>query len=163
MTQTKRVIPCYKEHDTSFISYYYTYDISKAILDLDPDLYLNFLSFVTLYIVYIETCMIPLSVALAKSYVSSSLSYELRHVYEDVMTPKLKIRLFFAFNCTIASSEIPLFCRCSIITQSGSLKIILFWIWGLFRITHHNYKPYLLLGCVTIAETCSRCLTVKKV
>ena len=38
----KRVILCYKEHDKSFISYYYAYDISNAILDLDPDLCQNF-------------------------------------------------------------------------------------------------------------------------
>ena len=44
------MIPCYKEHDKSFIWYYYTYDISKAILDLDPDLCQNFLFFVTLLI-----------------------------------------------------------------------------------------------------------------
>ena len=41
------MIPCYKKHDTSFIWYYYTYHISKAILDLDPDLRQNFLFFVT--------------------------------------------------------------------------------------------------------------------
>ena len=34
----KRVILCYKEHNKSFIWYYYAYDISNAILDLDPDL-----------------------------------------------------------------------------------------------------------------------------
>ena len=32
----KRVILCYEEHDKSFIWNYFTYDISKAILDLDP-------------------------------------------------------------------------------------------------------------------------------
>ena len=40
----KRVILCYKEHDKCFIWYYYAYDISNAILDLDPDLCQNFLS-----------------------------------------------------------------------------------------------------------------------
>ena len=33
------VIPCEKGHEKSFILYYYTYDISDVILDLDPDLY----------------------------------------------------------------------------------------------------------------------------
>ena len=47
ITQIKRVIPCYKKHDTSCIWYYYTYHISKAILDLDPDLCQNFCYFVT--------------------------------------------------------------------------------------------------------------------
>ena len=54
------MIPCYKERDTNFIWYYYRYRISKAILDLDPDLCQNFLFFVTSSILHIETCMIPL-------------------------------------------------------------------------------------------------------
>ena len=70
ITQIKRVIPCYKKHDTSFIWYYYTYHISKAILDLDPDLCQNFLFFVTSSILYIETCMIPLSKAVHKGFIS---------------------------------------------------------------------------------------------
>ena len=53
---------CYKEHDKSFIWYYYAYDIhvSKAILDLGPDLCQNFPFLVTLSILRIQTCMIPL-------------------------------------------------------------------------------------------------------
>ena len=64
----KRVTLCYKEHDKSFIWYYYAYDISKAILDLDldPDLCQNFLFFVTSSILHIETCMIPLRKAADK-------------------------------------------------------------------------------------------------
>ena len=72
ITQIKRVIPCYKKHDTSFIWYYYTYHISKAILDLDPDLCQNFLFFVTSSILHIETCMIPLSKAVHKGFISFS-------------------------------------------------------------------------------------------
>ena len=64
------MIPCYKKHDTSFIWYYYTCHISKAILDLDPDLCQNFLFFVTLSILHIETCMIPLSKAVHKDFIS---------------------------------------------------------------------------------------------
>ena len=64
------MIPCYKEHDTSFIWYYYIYNISKAILDLDPDLCQNFLFFVTSSIEDIETCMIPLSKAVHKGFIS---------------------------------------------------------------------------------------------
>ena len=63
------MIPCYKEHDTSFIWYYYTYHISKAILDLDPDLCKNFLFSVTSSILHIETCMIPLSKAVHKGFI----------------------------------------------------------------------------------------------
>ena len=72
INQTKRVIPCYKEHDTSLIWYYYAYDISKAILDLDPDLCQNFLLFVTSSILHIERCMIPLSKAVHKGFISFS-------------------------------------------------------------------------------------------
>ena len=68
----KRVIPWNKEDDTSFIWYYYSYDISKAILDLDPDLCQNFPYFVTLSILHIETCMIPLSKAVDKGFISFS-------------------------------------------------------------------------------------------
>ena len=66
----KCVILCYKEHGTSFIWYYYSYDISKAILDLDPDLCQNFPYFVILSILHIETCMIPLSKAVHKGFIS---------------------------------------------------------------------------------------------
>ena len=73
ITQIKRVIPCYKERDTSFIWYYYRYmTYQKAILDLDPDLCQNFLFFVTSSILHIETCMIPLSKAVHKGFISFS-------------------------------------------------------------------------------------------
>ena len=68
----KHVIPCYKEHDTSFIWYYYAYDISKCILDLDLDLCRNFLCFVTSSILHIKTCRIPLSKAVHKGFISFS-------------------------------------------------------------------------------------------
>ena len=68
--QMKRGILCYKEHDNSFIWYYYAYHISKAILDLDPDLCQHFLFFVTLSILHIETCIIPLSKAVHKGFIS---------------------------------------------------------------------------------------------
>ena len=64
----KRVILCYKEHNKSFIWYYYTYDIWKAILDLHPDLCQNFLFFLTSSILHIETCMILLSPAVHKGF-----------------------------------------------------------------------------------------------
>ena len=56
----------------SFISYYYAYDISKCILDLDPDLCQNFLCFVTSSLLHIQTCMIPLSKAVHKGFISFS-------------------------------------------------------------------------------------------
>ena len=72
INQIKRVIPCYKKHDTSFSWYYCGYDISTAILDLDPDLCQNFLFFVPSSILHIETCMIPLSKAVHKGFISFS-------------------------------------------------------------------------------------------
>ena len=68
----KRVILCDKEHAKGFIWYYYTYHILKAILDLDPDLCQNFLFFVSSSILHIETCMIPLSKAVHKGFISFS-------------------------------------------------------------------------------------------
>ena len=68
----KRVMLCYKEHDRSFIWYYYAYDISNAILDLDPDLCQKFSFFVTLSILHIQTCMIPLMKAVLKGFISFS-------------------------------------------------------------------------------------------
>ena len=68
----KRVILFYKEHDKSFIWYYYEYDIWKAILDLDPDLCQIFLFFLISSILIIETCMIPLSKAVHKGFISFS-------------------------------------------------------------------------------------------
>ena len=66
----KRVILCYKEHDKSFIWYYYAYDIWKEILDLDPDLCQNFLFFLISSILHIETFMTPLSKAVHKGFIS---------------------------------------------------------------------------------------------
>ena len=108
------MIPCYKEHDMSFISYYYAYDISKAILDLDPDLCQNFLFFVTLSILHIETCMIPLSKAVHKGFISFSYTYELWAIYGDVMTPKLKKTHVFACDCAFSSHRI----KCNTSTES---------------------------------------------
>ena len=44
-----------------------THMTSKAILDLDPDLCQNFPYFVSLSILHIETCMLPLSKAVHKA------------------------------------------------------------------------------------------------
>ena len=66
----KRVILWNKEDDKSFIWYYYSYDISKAIMDLDLDLCQNFPYFVTLSTLHIETCMIPLSKAVDEGFIS---------------------------------------------------------------------------------------------
>ena len=59
--------------------YYYTYDISLApfdislaIVDLDPDLCENFLFFVTLSILHIQTCMMHLKKAVLKGLISFS-------------------------------------------------------------------------------------------
>ena len=54
-----------KEHDKSFIWYYYAYDIWNAILDLDPDLCQNYPFFVGL----------PLSIHIQFYELYSSISY----------------------------------------------------------------------------------------
>ena len=100
------MVPCYKEHDTSFIWYYYTYDISKCILDLDLDLCQNFLCFVTSSILHIQTCIIPLSKAVPKSFISFFLHLRALINYGDVMTPKLKKAAVFACNCVISPHRI---------------------------------------------------------
>ena len=109
------MIPCYKEHDMSFIWYYYIYHISKAILDLDPDLCQNFLFFVTSSILHIETCMIPLSAKLctrALFLFVTPKSFEL--VYGDVMTPKLKKADVLPCDCAFSSHRI----KCNTSTES---------------------------------------------
>ena len=71
INQIQHVTLCYKEHGKSFIWYCYAYDISKAILDLDPDLCENFPFSTTLSILHIQTCMIPLMKAVQGLYLFS--------------------------------------------------------------------------------------------
>ena len=70
MTQKPKILHFFTY--ISSTSTYYTYQISKAILDLDPDLCQNFLFFVTSLILQIETCMIGLSKAVHKGFISFS-------------------------------------------------------------------------------------------
>ena len=106
----KRVTVCYKEHDKSFIWYYYAYDIPKAILDLDPDLCQNFLFFVTSSILHIETCIIPLRKAVHKGFISllhlGALSY-LWGRYDPKTEKKLTFSLVTVSFLHIESSVIP--------------------------------------------------------
>ena len=127
------MIPCYKEHDTSFIWYYYAYDISKAILDLDPDLCQNFLLFVTSSILHIERCMIPLSKAVHKGFISFSYTLELWAIYGDVMTQKLKKTHVFACDCAFSSHRI----KCNISTES------LLWRASFLLPTLMSYEQYM--------------------
>ena len=105
------MIPCYKEHDTSFIWYYYAYDISKCILDLDPDLCQNFLFFVTSSILHIETCMMPLSKAVHKGFISFFLHLRALSYLWGRYDPKTKKNLTFLLVTVpflhIESSVIP--------------------------------------------------------
>ena len=100
------MIPCYKEYGTSFIWYYYRYHISKTILDLDPDLCQNFLFFLTLSILHIEACIIPLRKAVFKGLISFSYTEEFWAIYGDVMTQKLKKAAVFACNYVISPHRI---------------------------------------------------------
>ena len=88
--------------------------ISKAILDLDPDLCQNFLFFLTSSILHIETCIIPLSKAVHKGFISFSYTYELWAIYGDVMTQKLKKAHVFACDCAFSSHRI----KCNTSTKS---------------------------------------------
>ena len=74
----------------SFIWYYYAYDISQAILDLDQDLRQKISFLVTLSVLRIQTCMIPLMKAVLTGFISFSYIEELQAVYGDIMTQKLK-------------------------------------------------------------------------
>ena len=108
------MIPCYKKHDTSFIWYYYTCHISKTILDLDPDLCQNFLFFVTSSILHIQTCMIPLSKAVHKGFISF-FSPKSSELFMGTLWPKnWKKALVFACDCAFSSHRI----KCNTSTES---------------------------------------------
>ena len=130
----KRVILCYKEHDKSFIWYYYAYDIWKAILDLDPDLCQNFLFFLTSSILHLETCMIPLSKAVHKGFISFlhlRASSNLWGRYD----PKTEKSSRFSFNCVISSHRI----KCNTCIESfyeGLHFFFLHW-WAMSNIWGH--------------------------
>ena len=70
INEIKRVIPCKKECDKSFVLYYYTYDIPKAILHQDPDFCQHFLFSITLPTLNVETSVILLWKALSKDFIS---------------------------------------------------------------------------------------------
>ena len=145
------MIPCYKKHDTTFIWYYYTYHISKAILDLDPDFCQNFRYFVTLSILHIETCMIALSKAVDKGFISFSYTLELWAIYWDVMTPKLKKAHVFACNCVISSHTVK--CNSSFDSSYEGLHFFFLHWWAMSNIwRHYDLKvwkfDYLTVLCV---------------
>ena len=73
-----------------------------------------FFSFVTLSILHIETCMIPLSKAVHKGFISFSYTWELWAIYGDVMTQKLKKPLVFACDCAFSLHRI----KCNKYTES---------------------------------------------
>ena len=104
------MIPCYKEHDKSFIWHYYTYDISKAILDLIPDLYQNFLFFVTLSILHIHICMMPLMKAELQGFISYFHLRAVSNIWVRYDTKTEKSRRFVLATVSflhIESSAIP--------------------------------------------------------
>ena len=100
------MIPCYKEHDTSFIWYYYAYHISKAILDLELDLCKIFCYFVTLPIRHIETCMIPLSKAVHKGFISFLHLRALSYLWGRYDPKTKKSCTFLLVTCVISSHRI---------------------------------------------------------
>ena len=131
----KRVILWNKEHHKSFIWYYYSYDISKAILDLDPDLCQNFPYFVTLSILHIETCMIPLSKAVDKAsfLFLTPKSFEL---FMGTLWPKnWKKAHVFACNCVISSHRIK--CNTSFDSSYEGLHFFFLHWWAMSNIWGH--------------------------
>ena len=149
------MIPCYKEHGTSFIWYYYRYHISKAILDLDLDLCQNFLFFLTLSILHIEACIIPPRKAVFKGLISFSYTWELWAIYGDVMTQKLKKSWLFACNCVISSHRI----KCNTCIESfyeGLHFLLLHWwamsnIWGHYGLKALKFDDLTVLCAVWFA------------
>ena len=67
----------------------------KAILDLDPDLCQNFRFFVTSSILHIETCMIPLSKAVHKGFISFFLHLRALSYLWGRYDPKTEKKLSF--------------------------------------------------------------------
>ena len=139
----KRVILCYKEHDKMFIWYYYAYSISKAILDLDPNLCQNFLFFVTSSILHIETCMIPLSKAVHKGFISflTPKSFELFMGTLTLWPKNWKKLTFFACNCVISSHTIK--CNTSFESLYEGLHFFLLHWWAMSnKWGHYDLKAW---------------------
>ena len=151
----KRVMPCYKEHDRSFNWYYYTYHISKAILDLDPDLCQNFLFFVTSSILHIETCMIPLSKAVTQGLDFIFLHLRALSNLWGRYDPKTEKSWLFACNCVISSHRI----KCKTCIESfyeGLLFFFLHWwamsnIWGHYDLKALKFDDLTVLCAVWFA------------
>ena len=137
----KRVILWNKEDDKSFIWYYYSYDISTAILDLDPDLCQNFPYFVTLSILHIETCMIPLSKAVDKGFISFLTPKSFELFMRTFMTQKLKKGHVFACNCVISSHRIK--CNTSFEALTKGLHFFFLHWWAMSNIWgHYDLKAW---------------------
>ena len=159
------MIPCYKEHDTSCIWYYYAYNISKCILDLDPDLGQNFLCYVTSSILHIQTCMIPLRKAVHKGFISFSYTQELWAIYGDVMTQKLKKAAVFACNYVISPHRI----KCNTCIESfyeGLHFFFLHWwtmsnIWGHYDLEAWKFDDLTVLCAVWFTLSVLRDLFLK--
>ena len=98
----------------SFIWYYCTCHISNAILDLDPDLCQNFLFFVTSSILHIETCIIPLSKAVHKGFISFFLHLRALSYLWGRYDPKTEKALVFPYDCAFSSHRI----KCNTSTES---------------------------------------------
>ena len=149
------MILCYKEYGTSFIWYYYRYHISKTILDLDPDLCQNFLFFLTLSILHIEACIIPLRKAVFKGLISFCYTEEFWAIYGDVMTQKLKKSWLFACHCVISSHRI----KCNTCIEcfyEGLHFFFLHWwamtnIWGHYGLKTLKFDDLTVLCAVSFA------------
>ena len=148
------MIPCYKEYGTSFIWYYYRYHISKTILDLDPDLCQNFLFFLTLSILHIEACIIPLRKAVFKGLISFFLHWRALSNLWGRYDPKTEKRWLFACHCVISSHRIK--CNTCIESFYEGLHFFLHWwamtnIWGHYGLKTLKFDDLTVLCAVSFA------------
>ena len=112
-----------KANTCHFILIHSYYDIPTTVLDLDPYCVKIFSLFVTLSILHVETCMIPLWKAVYKGvmYDTSLLHFFFLHLRAltncgDVVTQKSEQDGFFACNFAISSYRI--MCNASIILKA---------------------------------------------
>ena len=139
------MIPCKKGHDKGLILYYRIYDIPKAILDLNPDFCQHFLFFITLLILLVEICMIPLWKAVNKGFISVLHLRALSNLWgsHDFKTKNMAdFRLVTVSFVHIQSGVIPLLKSLIEIVISSSYTVELPAIYGdVVAKKHENWWP----------------------
>ena len=93
------------DNSRQIISYYYTYNISKATLDLDPDLCLIILFFTTSLILHILTCARNTSMKKGFYFVYLYLRHW-SNLWESYNLKSENMADVFSCNCVISSHRI---------------------------------------------------------